>query len=360
MSLPLHGSNPDYLYNAFRIPKPDKIIDFSVNLNPFGPPGKLIEKWPKWVRYIEDYPDPHGKAVIEMISESEGISDTSIMLGNGGAELITLIASYFSGQHIGVIQPTFSEYESVSTAYGSQVTYIHLTEGDWHMNVKDLSRKLPSLNALFLCHPNNPTGTTYSRSQLSELLKACEEHHCYLVVDEAFIDFLDEELSLAEFVADSDNIIIIRSLTKMYSIAGLRLGFLMANEQLVAKLKSRQPHWSVNALALEAGKEILNEKEKEYVHKTKQFIQQERNRMMTELTSLGYQVSNSKVNFYLLKDPLLDNHRLLIKYLLKKGIVARHTENFPGLDGRWLRLAIRQTKENNQLLEALKLWKEEN
>src|SRR5699024_4734510 len=119
-----------------------------------------------------------------------------------------------------------------------------------------------------------------------------------------------------------------RSLTTMYTIAGLRIGFLMANKQLVAKLKSLQPHWSVNALALEARKEILNEKE--YVCKTKQFIHRKRKRITTELKSLGYHVSNSKVNFYLLKDPSLENQLPLISYLLKKGIVLRHTENFHG------------------------------
>jgi len=358
LSLPLHGSNPDYLYEALKILMPDEIIDFSVNLNPFGPPRMLKEKWSEWFSFIEDYPDPNGKELIQMISDKEGINEASIMLGNGGAELITLIASYFSGKHIGIIQPTFSEYEKVSKAYGCDVTYIKLQENDWNLDTGALSNQIASLDALFLCNPNNPTGIIYSNSQLIEILKICEKKRCYLVVDEAFYDFLEEEQSLSEFVTESNYLIIIRSLTKMYSIAGLRLGFLMANHQLVAKLKSIQPHWSVNALALEAGKEVLNEKE--YVRKTKQFIHKERKRMMIELRGLGYHVSNSKVNFYLLKDPSLDNQLPLINYLLKRGIVPRHTENFPGLDGRWLRFAIRQKDENNVLMEALTQWKQES
>src|SRR5699024_3217754 len=94
--------------------------------------------------------------------------------------------------------------------------------------------------------------------------------------------------------------------------------------------------------------------------KTKQFIHRKRKRITTELKSLGYHVSNSKVNFYLLKDPSLENQLPLISYLLKKGIVPRHTENFPGLDGRWLRFAIRQEEENNVLMEALTQWKQES
>ncbi|MFA1821986.1 threonine-phosphate decarboxylase CobD [Virgibacillus oceani] len=358
MTLPSHGSNPAYLYEAYALPMPAEIIDFSVNLNPFGPPFKLKEKWPSWFMLIEDYPDPQGKELIKIISEMESIDTSSILLGNGGAELITLVASHFSGKSIGITQPAFSEYEKTARAYGCHITYIHLPDDDWQLNTEEISSQLDAVDALFICHPNNPTGVSYSQTDLLNVLKACEKYRCYLIVDEAFLDFLEEGQSLASFITESSYLIILRSLTKMYSIAGLRLGFLMTNPHLLGKLKSIQPHWSVNTLALEAGKAAL--KDKTYVRKTKQFIHGERKRIMRDLNKLGYHLSDSKVNFYLLRDPSLHNQSSLLQYLLKKGIVPRHTENYPGLDGRYLRFAIRQQSENNILLEALAKWKQES
>ena len=357
MKLPSHGSNPSYLYKALELPMPEQIIDFSVNLNPFGPPMKIKDNWSAWFPLIEDYPDPYGKELTELISELEDVDTGNIMLGNGAAELISLILNYLSGKHIGIVQPSFSEYEKASRANHCDVTYIHLPKDDWGLDVETLSMQLDSLDALFLCNPNNPTGINYSTTALLDMLKLCEKHHCYLIVDEAFLDFAEDGQSLSTFIKESDYLIILRSLTKMYAIAGLRLGFLMTNQKLLDKLQSMQPHWNVNALALEAGKEAL--KDKDYVYQTKQYIQKERDRMMYELKKLGYLLSDSMVNFYLLRDPSFKNQSPLIMYLLKKGIVPRHTKNYPGLDGRWLRFAIRQQEENDVLLEALKAWKQE-
>lgn len=358
MNLPSHGANPYYLYQTLGIPMPADLIDFSVNINPFGPPSLVKEKWASWFSFVEDYPDPFGRELTAIISDMEGISPSSIMLGNGADELIYLILNYFSGKHVGIIQPAFSEYEKAAIAYGCEITYIHLPTDHWQLDPEIVTSKLDSLDVVFLCHPNNPAGITHPTEDIVHLLKACEEKSCYLVIDEAFADFLDEEQSFSGFIGNSHYLIVLRSLTKMYAIAGLRLGFLLANESLVGALKKRQPHWSVNALALEAGKEIL--KDRDYVEQTKRFIHRERKRIFAELEKLGYQHSDSKVNFYLLKCPSLDNQSPLLVYLLKKGIVARHTENYPGLEGRWLRFAVRAAQDNDVLLEALTAWKQKS
>lgn len=358
MTLPLHGSNPDYLYKALNIPVSESVIDFSVNLNPFGTPQSLVEKWTDWLTLIEDYPDPEGKELINLIAKKNNVPSTRVMLGNGGAELITLLGRKFSGKHIGVVQPTFSEYEKVTKISGCRVSYVNLTPNEWQLNLKQLSGQLSSLDALFLCNPNNPTGSSLASQDLLKLLNMCEENNCFLIIDEAFYDFQIDNENLSHYVRKSNRLIIIRSLTKMYSIAGLRLGYLLANDLIISELKAYQPEWSVNAIALEAGKKCITETE--FVKKTQLFIQKERGRMVKILNKAGYQLSASTVNFYLLKDPSLDTQRPLIKYLLKTGIVPRHTENFPGLDGQWLRFAIRREQENNMLAEALIQWKQKN
>ncbi|WML43031.1 threonine-phosphate decarboxylase CobD [Neobacillus sp. PS3-40] len=355
MNWPLHGSNPQYVYQSLQLPMPKVIIDFSVNLNPFGPPDSLKRNWPQWLGYIEDYPDPEGRDLVEILYEKEKLPKESILLGNGGAELITLLARMLLGKRVLLIQPTFTEYEQMCRAYGCHISHMVLQEGSWELNVKLLTSKIKKSDALFLCHPNNPMGIVYSESLLLDILKVCQQQQCFMIVDEAFYDFLDESQTLAPLIKNNEYLIVIRSLTKMYSIAGLRLGYLMANQSIIRELKSYQPQWSVNTLALLAGKECLSDED--HVNKTRLFIKGERNRVVKALKDDGYLLSDSKVNFYLLRDPLLDQQLPLFLFLLKKGFVPRHTANYLGLQGRWLRFAIKQRQENDLLLEALREWK---
>lgn len=358
MHLPLHGSNPHYLYQSFQLDMPETLIDFSVNLNPLGPPASFKQRWPDWFDFISDYPDPEGNELSALIAENEGVSRPSILLGNGGSELITLIARMFSGKHIAIVEPTFSEYEKVSRANDCSISYIELPEGSWDLDPDAFLSTIDQADAVFVCHPNNPTGTVHSEASLLRLLEACAKRHCHLIVDEAFYDFLVAPRTLARFVDKSDYLIVLRSLTKMYSMAGLRLGYLLASEDTVTRLHDFQPFWSVNALALKAGEACFEETG--YVQATHDTVHTERERMQEALRGMGYLISDSKVNFYLLRDPSLDEQTPLIPFLLKRGIVSRHTFNFLGLDGRWLRFAVRNRHANDILLEALKAWKQDH
>lgn len=355
MSWPLHGSNPQYIYQFLNMPMPDEIIDFSVNLNPLGPPSRIKEKWSDWLPLIEDYPDPHGSALVERISHQEGLTNEQIILGNGGADIIRLLANMFSRQRVLLIQPTFAEYERMCRAYGCDISHFVLSEGEWRISLEALIPKLAKHDVVFLCHPNNPTGIVYPKSRLLEIIKACQINNCYLVIDEAFYDFTEEGSTLAPVVNDVEHVIIIRSLTKMFSLAGLRLGYGIAHPQMIEKLKTLQAHWNVNALALAAGEECFQADE--YEAETRAFITKERKRVLATLRSAGWLTSNSQVNFFVLRDPELSDQLPLFKHLLRCGLVPRHTVNYRGLNGRWMRFAIRQKEENDLLLEGLSAWK---
>ncbi|ASK61855.1 threonine-phosphate decarboxylase [Virgibacillus phasianinus] len=358
MNWPIHGSNPQYIYNHLQLPMPKNIIDFSVNVNPFGPPALLKEKWIRWFAAVSDYPDPNNSELIEVISEKEKLPRSSILPGNGGAELIGLLAKMFSGKRVLLIQPTFSEYERMCTANGCQISNLILKENDWEIPVDDLSSKLARADVLFLCHPNNPTGIIYSEQLLLQIVNACQQQDCFLVIDEAFYDFTDESNTIASYLKDYNMLIIIRSMTKMYAIPGLRLGYILAAPSIIKELHQNQAHWSVNALALLAGKECLLADN--YINKTKTFVSIERKRMVHALQQAGYLVSASRVNFYLVRDPELGDQLPLFMFLVKKGIVARHTANYQGLNGRWLRFSIKQTHENDILLKELLAWKKKS
>ena len=359
MKLPQHGANPDYVYKAMAIKQPEDLLDFSMNVNPAGPPASILECWTDWLPAVNDYPDPEGRELIEDISLQEGLSTSQIMLGNGAAELIQLLASSLQGKRVLLIQPTFSEYERMCRAFDCEITHFVL-EGvnEWQLELSDLEPLLATHDAIFFCHPNNPTGVISSEQSLVALLSACSQHNCLLIVDEAFYDFMDRPFTMASQLPGQDHLVVLRSLTKMYAIAGLRLGYLLASPRMIQHLKKRQSHWSVNAIALLSGLQCL--RATDFAAQTRMECTIERNRMLEKLTSYGYRISKSHVNYYLLQDPQLDDQYPLYVHLLKQGIVPRHTYNYKGLAGRWLRFAIRDTTDNDILLEALQRWKQEN
>jgi len=260
-----------------------------------------------------------------------------------------------AGKKVLLLQPTFSEYEKACRANKCEVQYHQLREPHFELKLDELRAKLVYADVIFLCNPNNPTGIQYSSATIISLIEACEKENCMVILDEAFFDFLLEYDSFIPYINKFPNLLIIRSMTKMYSIPGIRLGYLVAQPAIVSELSELQSHWSTNTIALLAGELCLQNES--FIKETQDYISNERNRLFHFFKQQEYISSFSKVNFYLLQDPLLGNQFPLFKFLLDQGIIPRHTMNFPGLEGRWLRFAIKGVEENNRLMEVLTRWR---
>lgn len=334
---------------------PDDFIDFSANINPLGPPRNLGRNWADYYHRINDYPDPYALSLKKQIAEKENIDMQSILIGNGGAELITLIGRMLSRKNVLIIEPAFSEYEKACRLNDCHIFYHHKNEPDWILNIEELVGKIKNMDAVFLCNPNNPTGVYNSYEVVLEVLKACKQQNSFLIVDEAFYDFLEDYKTLTPLLKEYPNLIILRSMTKMYAIPGLRLGYALASQDVIEKLTAYQSHWSVNTLAMLAGEECLSDDI--FIEKTKEYIRHEREKLFSFFREEKFDVSRAKVNFYLLKDPETSDQLPFFEFLLRKGIVPRHTVNFPGLEGRWLRFAIKSADENGRLMEVLRTWR---
>ncbi|WP_428910543.1 threonine-phosphate decarboxylase CobD [Niallia sp. Krafla_26] len=354
MIWPAHGSNPHYLYEAAGLKQPNRIIDFSANINPFGPPSSIKKKWGDLFGGIETYPDPQSTVLKKKLAYREEIDEKQILIGNGGAEIISLIGRWLSSKKVLIVEPAFSEYEAVCRINGCEISYFSLSE-DWEVDLDSLSERLSNIDAVFFCNPNNPTGLYFNKRMIEDILKECRKKDCHLIVDEAFYDFVLEYESLVPLLNDYSNLLLLRSMTKIYGIPGLRLGYVMACRDLIETLTNYQSHWSVNSVAMKVGELCLEEEV--YVQHTVQFIEKQRDILFSFYKKNGFHVTDSKVNFYLLKDKELEDQSPLFQFLLEKGIVPRHTFNFPGLEGRWLRFAIRTDYENKQLLEAMQEWR---
>lgn len=219
MSLPAHGSNTKYVYEALQIEQPEYIIDFSVNLNPLGAPAVLKEEWSNWFSTINDYPDPYANDLIEQLSKIENIPASHVLAGNGASEIITLIARHLAGHKVMVIHPAFSEYETACRNEGCEIVQVVLSPPNWELDMKRIEGKLEEVAAVFICNPNNPTGVHYDKEAVQVLIEACKKTNTICIIDEAFYDFLPEAVTFINKVLDSEHVLIIRSLTKMYSIA---------------------------------------------------------------------------------------------------------------------------------------------
>ncbi|MFP7296527.1 threonine-phosphate decarboxylase CobD [Neobacillus niacini] len=356
MKLPSHGSNPQHLFKSLGLSLPEKYVDFSANINPLGPPPELREKWSDFYSEITVYPDPFAEKLRYRIADREQISVDSILIGNGGAELITLIARFLSGKKVVVSEPAFSEYEKACRANDCEIKYHQLMEPNFELCVDQLLPSLSGADALFLCNPNNPTGIQYPVSTVISIIQECEKQNCFVILDEAFYDFLENYQSFIPYINKFSNLIIIRSMTKMFAIPGIRLGYMVAAPDLIANISKLQPHWSINSIALMAGDLCLQNEE--FIKESQVYISEERERLFTFFRENGFVVTASQVNFYLLRDPKLKEQKALFKFLLQKGIIPRHTFNFPGLEGNWLRFAIKSSAENSKLMEVLLEWQQ--
>lgn len=355
MKWPTHGSNPQFLYKALHLDMPETVIDFSANINPLGPPATVKDRWNELFSLLADYPDPTAERLTGLLAKKEGVRKEQILVGNGGAELISLVGRLLFGKKALIVQPAFSEYEEACRVNQCEVRYHLMDVDNWELRLDELLVNLREVDAVFLCNPNNPTGMFFPKLTIEVLARECARYGTLLIVDEAFYDFIEGYESTVSCLRYCENMLILRSMTKMFSIPGIRLGYLMANETLLAKIRESKPHWSVNAIAMKVGEWCLSESD--YVEQTIHLIKQERVRLQSFYRDQAFSYSPSNVNFYLLKDSKVSDQFPFFRFLMEKGMIPRHTMNFPGLDGKWLRLAIKGADEHDRLLEVISEWR---
>ncbi|WP_019413053.1 histidinol-phosphate transaminase [Paenisporosarcina sp. TG20] len=352
MSLPNHGANPHHLYTSLGMAQPKRIIDFSENVNPLGPPYLVQMNWYKLQNLITRYPEPQGEPFRTTAARYHNISPDSIFVANGAAEVFSLLAEKYRGKRAILVHPTFSEYEATLKAH--QVDIVNLSMIDLvtgELPIAEIKKHMIDADVIYLCTPNNPTGTLPEHSSLRDLVECAKKSNCDVVLDEAFIDFISEEASFIPFI-NSGHVLIVRSMTKMYAIPGIRLGYMVAAPQIVTEVQQLAPHWNINGVAAEIGSLVLEDED--YRMRTIQHSTNMRLDMTAFLKVHGCEVSNSQINFLLFKlpQPNID----FFRHLLQKGIVLRHTENFHGLNGQWFRIGMKTQEQLEILKKELKQW----
>lgn len=350
MELERYGHGGDWLTATEAFGRPEGgWLDYSSNMNPFGPPevvGDLMrERW----RDIARYPDPAVRGLTNKLSQAYRIPPESILVGNGAAELIDLVVRVLRPAETILARPSFTEYEDAVRKAGGAIRSAPLArDRAFELSLAQEAGE----RTVFLGHPNNPTG----RIVPARVLDALRLSGTRMILDEAFLDFLPDEegISYVRHAAESPRIQVIRSMTKFYAIPGIRLGFLVAHPDIVRRLREAQTHWSVNFLAQLIGEAVLEERT--YADRTRAWLQEERPWLAGVLSALGLTVFPSDTNFLLISLPADSGRdvRQLQRAMAGKGILIRDASLFEGLDASFFRLAVRLRQDNERLLRALK------
>ncbi len=354
---PSHGGQLKYFRERFQITeKDDEILDFSANLNPLGPPIQMESSFMDLFSSLKSYPDPDYRELTETLASYEGMDHEQVLVTNGGAEAIFLVAQHFKGQKALIVQPAFLEYERACILNDIEVENVFLQGEEFAFPLDEVMQRMKAVQVVFVCRPNNPTGTVVSKTDLLQLFETGERCGTTIVIDEAFVHFLPDHEKLTKMAERFSNVILLRSLTKIYTLPGVRIGYCLAREDVIQQLRNLQIPWSVNALAAAVVPHLLENDS--FINETREWLNFELDWMKHELSKLNFLYSPSQVNFYLLKDPHHDTDELF-SYLAKNRIIARHTHNFKGLNGNYLRFALRNSEDNRYLIRTLKRWREE-
>jgi threonine-phosphate decarboxylase len=331
----------------------DQLLDFSASINPLGLPPGVETAIHGALRRVVHYPDPENRALQSALAGYHGLPHDCVLVGNGSTELIYLLARALSPRRALVLHPAFSEYEAALELVGSRIERVILSEGDgFLLRLSSLGSALGGQELVILANPGNPSGQLIPTGDLLRLAEACETTGGVLVVDEAFIDFV-EEASLKRHLERFPRLCLLRSLTKFFALPGLRIGYALGAPGLLGRLRPWQEPWSVNTLAEAAGIAALEDSA--YQLSSRLLIPRWREALATGLQKFEpVRVFPSAANYLLLKllEPTLTAPRLR-EALLKERIAIRDCSSFLGLGPAHVRLAVRRPEENQTLLHAL-------
>lgn len=355
MLLPNHGANPQNVYQQLGLTMPEEVYDFSENVNAAGPPSFVEARWRTFYPLIQRYPDPDGEPFLSKVAAFHQVAKDMVLLGNGASELFSVIARRYAQKRVIVVHPTFSEYERTLLAAGAIIIPILVTDFiQYTLPMERLKQEMVEADALYICTPNNPTGVLPEKEVLLALLEHGRAVKCELVIDEAFMDWVDEANSLMHESMENSHVLVVRSMTKMYAIPGLRLGYLVAHASIVSELKDMLPHWNLNAFALVIGAGCLDEQQ--YSQQTIAYATTQREQLHRYLQENGCVVTNSVTNYVCFSLPKEQQSDAFFTYCLAQGVVLRHTKNFKGLQGEWFRIGIKDIAAMTYLHNCLQAW----
>ena len=339
-------------------------LDFSANINPYGPPAFALRAARKALGHVQVYPDQESRHLRRTLASwsGHGPGEEGVAVAGGASDLLLPLVLAFRPKRLLLPLPTFGEYAAVASLAGVPVAGHPLVpEDSFAYRADELAERVCPGDLVVLCQPNNPTGRGWSEEETERVLQACLDRKARLLLDECFLHLSWPPLAtLAASRRDAwpEEVLLLRAFTKDFAVPGLRVGYLLGGRRAVAAVRAFQQSWPVNAVG-EAFALACMEEGNVWLARTRKRIASERTFLSAELAERGFFVFPGAANFLLARLPRNDAGQVVLpgsevqRRLLPFRILLRTCTSFPGLGDDYVRLAVRRREENRRLCAAL-------
>jgi len=347
------GKSQDEIAADFNLKKED-IIKLGSNENPWGPSPKAVKAIEDEIKSINRYPESQLHELVSEIANYSGVKDSQVIIGGDGAdEIIDVLAKTFidDGDEFIVPLPSYMYYEYLLKQYGATPVYAKWDLDENRLDVESIYDAItPKTKMIFLCSPNNPTGTLIDKEILMDI--AGKNPDVLIVIDEAYFEY--SEVTNKDLINEFDNIFIIRTMSKVLGLAGMRIGYGLACEEIIEYMHRIKPVFSLTRLSFVAALNTF--RDKDYIEESIRKGIESRQYLYDEISKIeGLNIFPSKSNFMLIgiKDTGFTAAELALE-LMKRGIIVRDCTSFKGLDEYWIRISICTLEEDEKFIEILK------
>ncbi|MDR3076512.1 MAG: aminotransferase class I/II-fold pyridoxal phosphate-dependent enzyme [Synergistaceae bacterium] len=329
-----------------------EILDFSSNINPAGPPEYAVSSAADAMRLIGRYPDARQAAIRNAFSRWLAVAPDELAFGNGASEMIRAVMTALKLSRVVVTQPTFAEYGDSARALGIPVIGIPSdAAGNFAFDIQGIRKIFSRGDLLVTCQPNNPTGVPWREDELRELASMCSSAGGFMLADECFINLAHPALPSCLGMIGGGNVIVLRAVTKDFAAPGLRVGFIAARADVARAARENLQPWPLNCVG-EAFAIACALRPEPYIGDSAKKISALRGVLSPGISALGYAPNPSAANFILVRSDHLGADEIHDR-LLEHSILIRKCANFPALDGRYFRAAVRNERDNAALLSGL-------
>lgn len=352
----LHGHGGNLMELARQLGcSPQEIIDMSSNTNPLGPPPGLIEYLKDHVDAVGSFPEVDSKSITELFAEFYGIDSRRVLAGNGTTQIIYSIPQVLEVKNALIVGPTYSDYEDACHLQNVKATFIYAEAfTDFQVDLHQIKMHLEHVDAVFICNPNNPTGSLIPMDALESLCRSYPE--TYFIIDESYLPFVAGGDALSLRNLESGNLIVLSSISKIFAIPGLRIGFMISAAHMIKRFKRFLQPWSVNSLAQLAVRHLMANKDAAdaFIEKTQHHIRTERRRFLSAAKNFSnIHLFPSTTNFVMAQLPDGLGAEDVINRLSRNKIMLRNCSNFNGLSSQFIRVSLKTADVNNMLVAKL-------
>ena len=332
------------------------IVDMSSNVNPLGPPPGLNEFLKEKLNTIFALPEVDAKSTIEGFADYYHLATDQVIAGNGTTQFIYTIPTALETKKALILGPTYSDYADACEMHNVSYDYLMSVESSaFQPDIAAVTENIKDFDTVFICNPNNPTGTLIRTADLEQL---CRSHpDTFFVIDESYLPFADNSDQLSMVRSGLQNVLVLNSMSKIFRIPGLRVGFLIASHPAIARFKPFLLPWSVNSLAQAAVNYLLKHRSEinEFIKNTVLFLETERKLMMQSFREVaGITLFPSQTSYILAKLSGNFTAEILCDHLAESGILIRNCANFTGLSEHFIRISLKTPEVNSMLVNKIK------